>query len=61
MQRVFLQDTGRYKAGHVADWPTTTWKHFFPGYEKFTKSLADAMTDLVLLDKRKERGNGNKA
>lgn len=58
MQRVFLQDRGRFKSGELADYPITTWKHFFPGYETYTKALADVLTDLVLLDRRKDRGNG---
>jgi hypothetical protein len=58
MERVFLKDRAGYKAGHLADWPLSTWKTFFPDYERITKPLAEALTDLVILDRSKDKRHG---
>ena len=48
MQRVFLRDEGRYKAGEIKDFPPPTWKNFFPGYEDYTRAPAEIMTEMVV-------------
>lgn len=49
MERVFMEDRGRYRAGEVKDWPVGTWRSFFPDYEKFTKPLGE-VTDKAVQD-----------
>jgi hypothetical protein len=58
MQRVFTKDWGPYKAGHIADWPLATWKTYFPDYDKITRTVGDVLTDLVVLDKTKDKRHG---
>lgn len=42
MERIFVKDHGdRYPAGRVCDYPLDTWKTFFPGFEKFTKTVEE--------------------
>jgi hypothetical protein len=55
MQRMFLKDVGKYKAGHLADWPTSTWKTYFPGYEEYTKPMPKEEISAELKKTMKER------
>ena len=47
MQRVFMEDRGRYCAGDTRDYPVTTWKDFFPGYEDFTRAPDELLKESV--------------
>ena len=43
MERVFTKDRGNWKKGDRRDYPLSTWKTFFPGFEGFTKPIDEAL------------------
>lgn len=47
MQRVFIRDHGRFKAGEVRDYPRHVWEGFFPGFESFTLPVSEAVRNAV--------------
>ena len=54
MQRVFLKDTGRILKGEIRDYPVSTWKDFFPGYDKFTRPVEEAAAETAMKPRRAE-------
>lgn len=59
MERVFTEDHGRYKKGDRKDWPITTWRAFFPDFDKFTSTVDEAIaSNTVRKSKNYGRANG---
>lgn len=48
MQRVFLRDEGKCRAGDVKDFPLSTWKSFFPGYESYTRAPDEVVKEMIV-------------
>ena len=60
MQRQFTEDRGRYKAGHIADWPLSTWKTYFHDYEKCTRPMPQEQVSAELQKAMKERSHAKR-
>lgn len=54
MERVFLKDYGKIKAGEIRDYPGSIWKRTFPGYSEFTKPTAEVVASALSPAKGRE-------
>ncbi len=57
MQRMFLQDVGRYKAGEIRDYPQGIWTDIArsagQALDRFTKPVTQVAKEAVATTKRK--------
>ncbi len=59
MERVFTEDHERYKSGDRKDYPITTWRAYFPGYEGFTVPVEEALAKSASTAKKRAKPNAN--
>jgi hypothetical protein len=57
MERIFLEDRGRWKRGTVVEWPMSTWKTFFTDWEEITAPV-DVIAAEALKTASPKRGRG---
>lgn len=58
MELVFTEDHGRYKKGDKKDWPHTTWRSFFPGFERYTATVDEVVAESAV---KKGKANAKRA
>lgn len=58
MQRIFTQDSGRWKAGEVRDWPLATWK-MFSDWQAISRPVDEVLAESTASTKvKKGRSDG---